>query len=127
METDLGYNGGLTCAMQCADLDRSIAWYAQTLGFELLYRVEDIAWCELRTPVPGVNVGLSQVERPEPKGGATLTFGVEDVERARARLEERGVRFDGETMEIPDMVRLATFFDPDGNTLMLYQGLGDFA
>jgi hypothetical protein len=34
------------------------------------------------------------------------------------------VRFDGPTREYPGMVKLATFFDPDGNTLMLYESLG---
>jgi hypothetical protein len=33
------------------------------------------------------------------------------------------VRFDGETITIPEMVRLCTFFDVDGNTFMLYQSL----
>jgi hypothetical protein len=33
------------------------------------------------------------------------------------------VRFDGETRQVEDMVRLATFYDPDGNVLMLAQQL----
>jgi hypothetical protein len=32
-------------------------------------------------------------------------------------------RFDGETSQVEDMVRLATFYDPDGNALMLAQQL----
>ena len=92
-------------------------------GFELRYRMDDIAWCELQTPVSRVNVGLSQVEEPKVGGGPTLTFGVENIDAARAALEAERVRFDGETREIPDMVKLATFFDPDGHTLMLYQEL----
>ncbi len=38
-------------------------------------------------------------------------------------MESKNVRFDGETQTIPDMVKLATFYDPDGNALMLYQDL----
>ncbi|HSD03011.1 MAG TPA: VOC family protein [Gaiellales bacterium] len=55
--------------------------------------------------------------------GATLTFGVADIDAARAHLEAHDVRFDGETSEVPGMVRLATFYDPDGNTFMLAQRL----
>ena len=55
--------------------------------------------------------------------GAVLTFGVKDIDAARASLESRKVRFDGPTQTIPGMVRLATFFDEDGNALMLYQDL----
>lgn len=119
----LGYDGGLTCALQCADLDRALAWYRDVLGFEVLYRVDEMAWCEMRSAVDGVQVGLGQVEEPEVKGGATLTWGVVDIDTARARLEDQEVRFDGETLTIPNMVRLATFFDPDGNKHMLYQDL----
>lgn len=123
----LDYSGSLTASMQCADLDKAIAWYTDILGFELLYKMDDMGWCELKTPIQGVNVGLSQVEKPELKGGATLTFGVNDIEKARKNLESHSVRFDGDTMTIPDMVSLATFYDPDGNKLMLFQGLGQFA
>ena len=105
------------------DLDKAIAWYEGTLGFEQLYRIDEMGWCELKSPVERVAVGLSQVEKPAVQGGATLTFGVSDIDAARARLESAGVSFDGDTMTIPDMVKLATFYDPDGNKLMLYQDL----
>lgn len=125
MASDLGFDGGLTCSMQCADLDRAITWYQEILGFAILYRVEELGWCELQTPIEGVNVGLSQVEAPEVKGGATLTFGVADIEGARTALESRGVAFDGETVVYPGMVSLATFYDLDGNKLMLYRDLSE--
>ena len=117
------FDGGLTCALGVSDLDRSIAWYRDTLGFELLYRAEEMAWCELKTAVARVNLGLSQVEEAGGKGGATLTFGVEDIEAAKAELDEKEVRQDGPIQEIPGLVRLLTFFDPDDNALMLYQEL----
>ncbi|HEX8380031.1 MAG TPA: VOC family protein [Allosphingosinicella sp.] len=117
------FDGGLTCAMGVSDLDRSIAWYRETLGFEPLYRLEEEAWCELSTSVARVNLGLSQVEEAGGKGGATLTFGVEDIEAAKAELDARGVRQDGPIRDIPGLVRLLTFFDPDDNALMLYEDL----
>jgi predicted enzyme related to lactoylglutathione lyase len=123
MVSDLGYDGGLTAAMGVTDLDRAIDWYRSALGFTLRYRKEEMGWCELATETLGVNIGLSEVEQVEARGGATLTFGVRDIGRARARLEASGVRFDGDTMTIEGMVKLATFFDPDGNKLMLYQDL----
>ena len=125
MPSPLKYTGGLTLALQVSDIDRAMAWYTDVLGFETLYKVDEMAWGEVRTEVAGVNVGLSQVESPAVGAGPVPTFGVESVDNARAQLESRGVRFDGETREYPGMVRLATFYDPDGNTLMLYQSLGD--
>ena len=123
MTSPLGYDGGLTCAMSVRDIAASMQWYQKVLGFTLLYHLEDMGWCELATETKGVNVGLSQVEEPEVQGGATLTFGVKDIDAARRILEEQRVRFDGETQTIPNMVKLATFYDPDGNKLMLYQDL----
>src|SRR6187399_916435 len=87
----LGYDGGLTLAMQVKDRKKAIAWYQDVLGLQLLYDVEEIGWCELSTEVKGVNIGLSQVESPAPgKGagkGAVPTFGVKDIAKARAMME----------------------------------------
>ena len=125
MPSPLGFDGGLTLALDCKDRKKSVAWYQDVLGMRLLYEVEEIGWCELATEVAGgrVNLGLSQVESPRTGAGAVPTFGVKDVDAARRILESKDVRFDGKTREYPGMVKLATFFDPDGNTLMLYQDL----
>ncbi len=120
----MGYNGGLTIAFEVTDLANSIDWYQNVLGFKLVYHIKDMGWCELSTSVGGVSIGLSQVEKIKP-GGPTPTFGVNDIERARSLLESKSVRFDGDTFEIPEMVKLATFFDPDGNSLMFFQSLSD--
>ena len=123
MASALGWDGGLTASMGVADLDRAIAWYKDVLGFTLLYKVDAMAWCEMSTPVARVNVGLSQVEKVSPEGGATLTWGVKDIVASRRNLEGRKVRFVGETLVVEGMVKLAKFFDPDGNKMMLYQDL----
>ncbi len=112
------YDGYLTCALGVTDLDRSIEWYTRILGFTQQYRMDEIAWCELTSGVEKVTIGLSQVEEAPQGGGATLTFGVTDIEAAKAELDAAGVRQDGPISEIPGMVRLLTFFDPDGNALM---------
>ena len=115
------YDGGLTCALGVSDLDRAIDWYRDVLGFTLLYKQDEMAWCELSSGVDRVNVGLSERREVGGTGGATLTFGVTDLEAAKAALDGRGVRQDGDILEIPGLVRLLTFFDPDDNALMFYQ------
>lgn len=121
-KSPLGYDGLLTCALGVADLDRAIAWYEGVLGFSLLYRAEGMNWCELATETPGVTIGLGQSETVA-QGGAALSLGVKDIEAARALLETKGVVFDGPTMDIAGMVKLAMFNDPDGNSFMLCQRL----
>ena len=117
----ISYDGGLTCAFGVTDLNRSIAWYRDILGFELLYRHDETAWCELSTGVARVNVGLSERQEAGGSGGSTLTFGVTDLEAAKASLDGNNVRQDGDIIEIDGLVRLLTFYDPDGNALMFYQ------
>jgi hypothetical protein len=82
-----------------------------------------MGWCEMLTEVNRVNVGLSQVEKPNVGLCAKLTWGVKDIDAARKIVEAKKVRFDGPTQEIPGMVKLATFFDPDGNPMMFSQDL----
>jgi predicted enzyme related to lactoylglutathione lyase len=125
MASELGFDGGLTIAMQVADRKAAAAWYQEVLGFKLLYDVEQIGWCELASAVARVNIGLSEVEKPRVGAGPVPTFGVKDIDAARALMEEKSVRFDGDTHTIPGMVKLATFYDPDGNALMLYQSLAE--
>lgn len=124
MTHQIDYDGGLTLSLPVSDLDKSIDWYQDTLGFNLLYRMDEMGWCEMSTGVARVNVGLSVTEERNP-GGATPTFGVKDIETARVALENKNVKLDGDIMTIPDMVRLQTFYDPDGNSLMFYQDLSD--
>ncbi len=107
MTSQLGYDGGLTCAISVTDLTRSVEWYRDVLGFKLLYQMDEMGWCELATGVARVNVGLSQVEKAGGPGNAVLTFGVKDIGKARQKLEGKGVRFDGETRVIEGMVKLA--------------------
>jgi predicted enzyme related to lactoylglutathione lyase len=113
----------LTASMGVTDLDRSIGWYQDVLGFTLLYRADEIGWCELTTHMPGINVGLSQNQEVKQGGGATNLWSVADIDVAKAHLDVHGVKQDGDIQHIPDMVKLLTFFDPDGNAMMLAQPL----
>ncbi len=122
MTSGIRYDGGLTLSLPVSDLDQAINWYQEKLGFSLDYRMDDLGWCEMSSPVDRVNVGLSVVEKPNP-GGATPTFGVEDMQAAKQSLEAMGVRLDGDIMTIEDMVSLLTFYDQDDNSLMFYQML----
>lgn len=112
------YQGDITLSCSVTDLDASIAWFQEMLGFELLFRVDEQGWAELSTPSKEVTIGLGVNETVDGRGGSTPVFGVADIVAARAELEGKGVRFDGDIVDIPGMVKLATFYDPDGNTYM---------
>jgi catechol 2,3-dioxygenase-like lactoylglutathione lyase family enzyme len=118
------YDGTITLSCSVRDLDRSIDWFRDVLGFEEVFKAAEVGWAEVTSSVSGVTIGLGQNEEVDGRGGTTPVFGVTDIDEARAELESKGVRFDGETQEIPGMVKLATFFDPDDNSYMLAQSLG---
>lgn len=119
----MGYVDEVTASLGVSDLDSAIAWYQDVLGFTLLYRTDEIGWCELRTHIPGVHVGLSEVQAVTQGGGATNVWTVSDIEAAKRELDSHGVRQDGDIQTIPDLVRLLTFYDPDGNAMMLAESL----
>lgn len=123
MQDKLGYKGDLTCSIGVRDLKAAQRWFNEVLGFEVIYEVEELGWCEMSTPTKEVSLGIGQLEDVPVKGGATLVFGVKDIESAREKLEAQKVRFDGPTVTYEGMVKLATFFDPDGNKFMLSQNL----
>ncbi|MBP6380298.1 MAG: VOC family protein, partial [Sphingorhabdus sp.] len=104
--------------MGVTDLDSSISWYEKILGCALLYRVDDIGWCEMQTHMDGVRIGLSQNQSVVQGGGATNVWSVANIEAAKAHLDTHGVRQDGDIQHIPGLVKLLTFFDPDGNAMM---------
>ena len=115
------YRPSLLVQLAVGDLDRSIRFYTETLGFELTERRDDLRFAHISCGVQGLQLGLSAGgEKPPDPGTVVLNFGVQgDIEAARGALEKRGVVFDGPTRVIPGKVRLAGFRDPDGYRIRL--------
>ena len=102
------------------DLERSTAWYRDTLGLE---QVGFGGWPEFQL---GENVSVYLLD-PTNIGQdfrgphtAPIALRVADVETARAELEGRGVEFFGETFDT-GVCHMAHFADPDGNVWMLHR------
>ena len=114
----------LTVAVLVSDWNAARTWYKEKLGLQEGLVVEDGGWAEFAGP-SGVTIGLNSLwGEPHPgPGGVSMVFGVADIEAARGQLEGKGVAFLGETEEVPGMVKLARFQDPDGNVMMLAQNL----
>ena len=85
-------------------------------------RDSEAGWTELSTSTPGVTIGLGDAEQVK-ASTTTPVFGVDDFDIARAALEAASVTFDGDTIEVEGMVKVASFFDPDNNLLMIAQDL----
>lgn len=112
----------LTIALSVKDRHASADWYRDTLGFETLYHADEAGWSEVATPIEGVTIGMGEHTEPAP-GNCVPVFGTADLDTARQAMEQAGIKFDGETDVVEGMVKTATFYDPDGNALMLAQDL----
>lgn len=106
--------------MRVADIDRSIAFYRDKLGFEMIPRNPDLpTWVKFKTPFSNVVIGLGVAEPPHGSGSTSINMTVKNCSQARHTLEARGVTFTGPTMTVPGVVSLAEFSDPDGNRFRL--------
>jgi predicted enzyme related to lactoylglutathione lyase len=107
-------------AVSTKDLDRAIRFYGQTLGLPMSVHLDERSYAEFETG----NLTLSIIDA-EKMGmehqvrGHEIALHVEDVQSARATLQERGVQFRGETLDT-GVCHMALFNDPDGNPLMLH-------
>lgn len=112
----------ITLSLSVTDRHASAKWFEDMLGFTLRYHGDDFGWSEMDTFTPGVVLGLAEQTQASP-GNAVPVFGTPDLDKSRSALEAAGVKFDGETEVMEGMVKLATFYDPDGNALMIAQNL----
>lgn len=112
----------INIALSVKDRHASAAWYGSMLGFETIYHADDAGWSELQTNTVGVTIGLGEHTEPVP-GNCVPVFGTADLDSARQKLEQAKVKFDGETDVVEGMVKTATFYDPDGNALMLAEDM----
>ncbi len=112
----------LTLALSVKNRKEASTWYQTHLGFEETVSIDEAGWTELNTGIPGVTIGLGDTEDVAP-GNCVPVFGVDNIKTARDSLEAKSIKFDGDTMTMEGMVSLATFYDPDGNALMIAEDL----
>jgi predicted enzyme related to lactoylglutathione lyase len=102
------------------DFERAVSFYGETLELPELKRYGRMPGVEFETG----NLTLAIIEsaafgqefNPNANG---IALQVEDVQAARALLEERGVEFLADTID-SGVCHMAFFKDPDGNTLLLH-------
>jgi predicted enzyme related to lactoylglutathione lyase len=100
-----------------SDVSRSVDFYSGTLGLEITQQEDE--WAELEAN--GLKIGLNAREDEGGVGGGVLAFQPDEgVEEAVEELRAAGVDFPDGVTEHP-WGRIATFHDPDGNDLQLYE------
>jgi catechol 2,3-dioxygenase-like lactoylglutathione lyase family enzyme len=99
-----------------SSLDTSIKFYTELLGFALKGRYGD-HWADLSGF--GLDLGLHPTTKQiDPGTNLQIGLRVADLDAAMNDLAGKGINFQKQEDE---QVRIATFHDPDGNTLYLVQ------
>ena len=107
-------------ALPTRDIEAAIEFYATTLGLPCTVRLREREVAEFQAGNLTLNVMNAESFGLEHHVSANaIALHVDDVASARATLEQRGVRFAGETFDT-GVCHMAFFSDPDGNALMLH-------
>ncbi|MGD9793846.1 MAG: VOC family protein [Acidimicrobiia bacterium] len=114
------------------DLDRSVAFYTEVLGFRIRFEVRNQSWSrvglsvddvmlELFSPHP-VGQPLEPIDMlyPAPFGKPKIALTVADVDAAYAALTERGITVIG-PVHHTGVSKLIFVLDPDGTIIQLHQ------
>jgi len=106
--------------MPTRNFEAAVEFYGTTLGFRRSVFIPDRQYAEFETgnltlmviDPPGMDMELEPSRNP-------VALRVDDVQEWRARLQEGGVEFQGETMD-SGVCHQAFFADLDGNRLILH-------
>ena len=77
------YDRTITLSTPVGNLENSIAWFRDMLGFEEVFKVPEAGWAEVSTSADGVSIGLEAGGDAEGRGTAPV-FGVVDIDAARS-------------------------------------------
>ena len=101
------------------------SFYTETLGLEVVKRWDDVNIVFLAagdTVIELIGRDDRELDSSRPAGFDHFAFQVDDVDSVFAALEDANVRIESAPRDFKD-VRIAFFYDPDGNLLELVQEL----
>jgi catechol 2,3-dioxygenase-like lactoylglutathione lyase family enzyme len=114
-----------TIGIPVGDQSRSVTFYADTLGFDV---VRDATygggqrWVELAPTGAATTIALVLASPTAPAGVDTgIRFSTQDVDGDHAHLLAGGIDVDPEIMRWPGVPPMFTLRDPDGNRLVIVQ------
>lgn len=125
-------------AIIVSDIDASIQWYSDTLGFKVLNQTRDevrgfkqanltrgdvhIELIALKTAITPEAVLSERPDKKQIGGYFKIGFRVSDFDRWMAFLTQAGVKFHGDVVRDPSSgKKMIIIKDPDGNRIQLFE------
>lgn len=113
-----------TVVVPVTDQDRALAFYVDTLGFEVRLDApfdKGIRWIEVAPPGAATTIALELRREGEPTG-VEVSLATHDADAAHAELQASGAEADAAVLHMGDMVPpMFTFRDPDGNRFRMVE------
>ncbi|MGH9632033.1 MAG: VOC family protein [Bryobacteraceae bacterium] len=104
------------------DINVAKHFYGEVLGLKKTF--ETVGWVEFSHAEGAPSLGLSLASAVRERGGgATVVFGVDDLNATMDRLKSLDIKFEGRVESIPHVATIATFRDPFGNRLQIAESL----
>lgn len=113
------FKTGIAFHYNVSDIERTIAFYTEKLGFQIHDYDANMRQARLYTNSKDCLIGFAEMQ-PVVPSTTCITFEVENIEQAVKTLQEKGITFKNGIVEVPNMVKLAPFTDPDGYSMMLF-------
>jgi lactoylglutathione lyase len=116
----------LTASLTATDLQRSLAWYRDVLGFTVDQQYEregTVRAVSLKAGTVrillGQDDGAKGWDRKKGEGISLMITTAQDVDELAARIKERGGTLESEPMDMPWGPRMFRVQDPDGFKLAI--------
>lgn len=122
----LGFVGVDHPALAADDVDRLADWYCEVLGYQKYFRHDKPVWM-LRAPDSTLLEIMPKDDTPRPDrttwtpGWSHLAIRVENIDEAIAYLDEKRVKWGGDTMPAIGGGRVRNLVDPEGNMLQIIE------
>lgn len=104
--------------------------FLNSLGLNLVKDNPEFGWMEYQGQNEDMRLGIAKsspeadLEHP-PGTKAVITFLIKDIEKCKEELKKSEASLMGDIVEVPNIVKLLMFRDPDGNKFQLVENLED--
>ena len=74
--TPFAYDRQFVISVNVSNFEAAAEWYREALGFEVVYRLDEYGWGEVRTPWNGVTIGIGRSSRIRRAASMPSSFGI---------------------------------------------------